>query len=161
MRMSTRRPWCMLAMRRASSWPAIRAALCLLIYLLAVALAWAQTASAPSTLKETQPKKPPPSAQLTAAGEQQRVREGTRVVDQLGVFKSIGGRVTFFDSESGRQFVGLENLNLERIAQAINSVIDRQEWLVSGTVTEFRGVNFLLVEKAVLREPVEAPAGSR
>jgi hypothetical protein len=84
-----------------------------------------------------------------------KCREGTRVVDQQGTFKLEGQRATFFGAGGRGQYVGLENLNLERIVRAINDGAGQQQWIVTGTVTEYQGVNFLLVEKAVLKDHTE------
>jgi len=46
--------------------------------------------------------------------------------------------------------VGLENLNLERIARAVADNPVTLEWKVTGTITEYRGANFLLVTRATL-----------
>ena len=64
------------------------------------------------------------------------------------------------EARAAESTVGLENLNLERVALANNKATNRQEWFVSGTVTEFRGVNYLLIEKAVLKEQVEVATAS-
>jgi hypothetical protein len=93
----------------------------------------------------------PSSAADTA---EERAREGTRLVRQLGKFKTTGDRLTFQLAESDRQYLGLENLALERIGKLL---LDRQEqadklqWEVTGVFTEYRGTNYLLVTHAVLK----------
>ena len=69
--------------------------------------------------------------------------------------------MTFFSSDGQGRFVGLENLNLERIARAITDSLSRQEWVVSGTVTEYQGVNFLWIKRAVLKQRTETLGASR
>jgi hypothetical protein len=81
----------------------------------------------------------------------QCLREGTKIVDRLGHFRITGDRVTFFTADGSRHFVGLENLNLERIARAIEEDSAQLQWSVTGTVTEYRGANFLTVECAILK----------
>jgi hypothetical protein len=86
----------------------------------------------------------------------QREREGTALVDVLGHFKLTGDRATFFPTGSDAHYVGLENQNLERIATAVSDMPEPPSWIVSGTLTEYRGANYLLVTKAILQN---APAG--
>jgi hypothetical protein len=45
----------------------------------------------------------------------------------------------------------LENLALERIVRILNETRGQRQWLVSGTITEYRGSNYLLISKAVQR----------
>jgi hypothetical protein len=90
-----------------------------------------------------------------------RVREGTRWQQERGVFTLVGDRVTFANPRK-QNFVVLENLNLERIVRTIeeNRTVtdaDTLEWNIDATVTEFRGVNFILVTRSVL---VARPRGA-
>ena len=87
-----------------------------------------------------------------------RIREGTELVEQPGRFRITGQRVTFFTADGTRRFVGLENLNLDRIAQTITRNPAQLRWQVTGTITEFRGTNFLLVRRAILSTGRTAPA---
>ena len=77
-----------------------------------------------------------------------RFREGTSLIDCVGVFKPTGDRLTFFAREGRRRFVVLENLSLERIYRVMADNRTQLQWTVNGTVTEFRGVNYLLVQRA-------------
>ncbi|HTU26218.1 MAG TPA: hypothetical protein VMF30_12510 [Pirellulales bacterium] len=86
----------------------------------------------------------------------QRQREGTNLVDVPGHFKLTGDRATFFPTTGETHFIGLENQNLERIAATIGDIPDQLNWLVSGTITEYRGANYLLVTKAILRDSPSA-----
>ena len=79
-----------------------------------------------------------------------RTREGTEMADRHGFFRMTGDRMTFFTLEGRQRFVALENLNLERIARAVANDPDRLTWSVTGTITEFRGANYLLVRRAVI-----------
>jgi hypothetical protein len=56
-----------------------------------------------------------------------------------------------FYAESGVRYGGLENLNLERVASVINENPEQLQWSVSGTITEYRGANYLLVSRATLK----------
>ncbi len=80
-----------------------------------------------------------------------RAREGTEIVDQVGHFQITGDRVVFFSEPDNRRFVSLENLNLERVARTIADRPEPLQWKISGLVTEFRGSNFLLIQRAILR----------
>lgn len=95
-----------------------------------------------------------PSAPITVGNGDKpsiRQREGTQLVEVLGKFKVSGDRVIFYTSEGNQRYGGLENLNLERIALLVGENPDELEWCVSGEVTEYRGSNYLLVTKAMLK----------
>lgn len=131
------------------AWPLAWALICLAGCLVAVVSA----REGSSSDQEDTTLHPAVSAlQAQSAGPHERIREGTRLVDQSGVFEMTGGRVTFFVRGGQQRFVGLENLNLERVARAMAESIDRQQWSVTGTVTEYQGVNYLLIEKAVVKD---------
>ncbi len=89
-------------------------------------------------------------------GNGDRQREGTRLIDVTGRFEIAGDRVTFFPTAGRESYRLLENLSLERVAQVLSESRSRQEWTVSGTLTEFRGANYLLLTKAVIRAQAEA-----
>lgn len=80
-----------------------------------------------------------------------RLREGTRVADLVGSVRQTGQRYTFFVATDGRRFVLLENLMLERIVRSQANHPGTVQWKVLGTVTEFQGQNYLLIEHALLR----------
>jgi hypothetical protein len=80
-----------------------------------------------------------------------RWREGTKLVDIGGSFRITGDRVTFFSTDGKSRFACLENLNSERIARMVSESPESLEWVIQGTVTEFRQENYLLVTQAVLR----------
>ena len=89
-----------------------------------------------------------------ASGDRQR--EGSRVSEVTGRFEISGDRVTFFPAGGRESFRLLENLALERVATVLSESRARQEWTVSGTLTEFRGANYLLLTKAVIKSTTEA-----
>lgn len=74
-------------------------------------------------------------------------REGTQLQDERGRFLTVGVRLTFV-SAGGKRYVGLENLNLQRVGKIIATSADSVEWFVSGTVTEYQGMNYLLIARA-------------
>jgi len=150
------------------------ALMCAAGLLVGVALAWAQTPT-PTSLRQdrTEPGRPAdesarPQAQSPAGSNKsssnksprpkakQRLREGTEIIDQPGHFRMTGDRVAFFTADGKGRFVGLENLNLERIARTVADNPDRLQWAVTGTITEYRGANFLFVRRAILKSRVRS-----
>lgn len=78
-----------------------------------------------------------------------RLREGTKISQQKGIFKITGDRVIFSSlDEALPKWVVLENLNLQRVIQAIHGSPREEIWIVTGRVTEFQGTNYLLLERA-------------
>lgn len=94
----------------------------------------------------------------TVARSKDRVREGTTLVNVPGVFKLTGDRATFYPADGSGKFGGLENLTLERVANVIGEDPTPMEWLISGTVTEYKGNNYLLLTRAILKSK---PMGSK
>jgi hypothetical protein len=92
----------------------------------------------------------------TASKPRERVREGTMLNDVLGTFKLTGDRATFFPADGSARYGGLENQALERVANVIGEDPEALEWLVSGTVTEYKGNNYLLVSRAILKSKPSA-----
>jgi hypothetical protein len=82
--------------------------------------------------------------------EGRRIREGTVLTDQPGTFQLVGKRLVFAIHSDGRQLGALENLTLERVVRLMQQTAVPQTWLVSGTVTEYQGTNYLLIDRAVL-----------
>jgi len=94
--------------------------------------------------------------------KEHRRREGTVLVDVVGSFKFSGDRATFCAADTGACFAGLENLALERVTQVIGDYPEQLQWSVCGTVTEYRGANYLLLSRAILKsKPVVKPAVKR
>lgn len=80
-----------------------------------------------------------------------RWREGSKLVDVAGHFKTSGERVAFHAADGKSRFPCLENLNSERVARIVaESPPESLEWIVHGTLTEFRNENYLLVTQAVI-----------
>jgi hypothetical protein len=71
-------------------------------------------------------------------------REGTQLRDEPGRFIASGNRVTFIAAD-GTNYIGLENLNLERVGKVVAASPEAVEWFVTGTVTEYQGSNYLLL----------------
>ena len=96
--------------------------------------------------------KPDPATPANAANlpNKDRLREGTELKEALGFFRFVDDRVVFFRKNGDARYIGLENLNLERIVSEITNNPTQLEWTVVGTITEYRGANYLLVRRAVL-----------
>jgi len=90
----------------------------------------------------------PPNA---AARDERRLREGSALQEETGVFQDTGNRIVFQARGRKTQLTVLENLALERISATLEEDRQARLWTVSGVVTEFRGGNYLLVSRAVLR----------
>jgi hypothetical protein len=71
--------------------------------------------------------------------------------DEVGGFSRVGERVSFSPGGNREALRCLENLALERISRAIDESQGQRQWIVSGTITEFKGANYLLVTKAVIK----------
>ncbi|MGE0757731.1 MAG: hypothetical protein AB7O38_11950 [Pirellulaceae bacterium] len=91
-----------------------------------------------------------------------RQREGVRITDQLGEFQKSGDRYNFYPQNGKGIIRVLENLALERVTQQLGDVTATRIWCVSGILTEYRGENYLLVTRAVLkqRNAATAPAAA-
>ncbi len=106
-------------------------------------VAWAPAQAVPSSRSK--------SASSSKSGQARfSLREGMRIVGQSGYFRMTGDRIIFFSNQQNTRYMVLENLNLERIADTLADRPRQRKWKVTGTLTEYRGDNYLLVEKAVL-----------
>jgi hypothetical protein len=97
----------------------------------------------------------PTGAKSTAGGTSaslapERVREGTRLDQVTGEFQMTGDRILFV-SDGYPSLRVLENLSLERVAQTLTERGAGRQWTVSGAITEYRGVNYLLLTRASLK----------
>ena len=79
------------------------------------------------------------------------LREGTKIDNLVGEFQVTGDRTTFVTDDGERSFVGLENLNLERVVRILSDKPEQLQWSVSGTITEYQGQNFLAITRAVFK----------
>ena len=86
----------------------------------------------------------------------ERKREGAKF-DGAGRFEVTGDRVSFYPAEGQESFRVLENLALERVARVQGETREPREWLVLGVFTEYQGTNYLLLTRAVVKQP--APKG--
>ncbi len=129
--------------------------------LFACALAWSLRAEMPPSASG-QLVRPQPAGLKSEDGGK-RLREGTRLIDVEGRFDSNGERWNFYLAESDESYKVLENLALERVHKVLEETraSDKPQWIISGTMTEFSGSNYLLVSKAVIKPQTEAAAVDR
>ena len=96
---------------------------------------------------------------ITVRQKSQLRREGTQLREEPGRFIEVGNRLTFVSS-AGASFIGLENLNLERVGKIVAASPDSIEWFITGTVTEYQGANYLLISRARRKaSPPKLPRG--
>lgn len=79
-----------------------------------------------------------------------RWREGTRLHQVHGVFSSIGERLQFTTTDGKVQILVTENLLAERVLRATQESSDPLAWTIQGTMTEFRGNNYLMLNYATI-----------
>ena len=110
-------------------------------------------ANVPSKVQPT-PGAAAPSSQAAGAKASERLREGTKLIDVVGTFQSIGGEsITFTPGGSSgnkESFRVLENLALQRVSQVLDENKGARQWTVSADVTEYKGNNYLLLRKIVV-----------
>ncbi|MEY4565510.1 MAG: hypothetical protein RLY14_480 [Planctomycetota bacterium] len=78
-----------------------------------------------------------------------RWREGHRVENmnaQMSILESERFSASFNNGE--RSLIVLENLALQRIAEAMKIDSSDSRWVISGKITEFRDQNYLWIERA-------------
>jgi hypothetical protein len=102
----------------------------------------------PTVASASPPASPPP---LDSAKETpHRLREG-EVLEVTGKLELAGDRAIFYPAGEKNGLRVLENLALERVTQVLSESRDERQWIVSGTITEYRGANYILIHKAVQR----------
>jgi hypothetical protein len=77
-----------------------------------------------------------------------RLREG-ETIDTIGTLELSGDRAVFHPQGSQTPLRVLENLALERITRVLSESREERLWVVRGVVTEYRGGNYILIQKAV------------
>ncbi len=94
----------------------------------------------------------PASPSATGRKEVSKVmREGSRLESKLMTIR-LAGESIVLESDDHQTFEALENLSLERIMQAVRADSGDNNWIISGQVTEFRGKNYILLDR-VSRAP--------
>ncbi len=104
----------------------------------------------------------PTDGHRTSGRTSMRRREG-EWYEGLGRFVFNGERVSFVPHEGPESFRVLENLALERVTRILedpSGLGQKRLWRVAGRMTEYRGMNYLLLERAVLTAPpIDNPHG--
>jgi hypothetical protein len=94
------------------------------------------------------------SGALATGKSSDRLREGTKLIDVVGTFQSVGSdSVTFTPGPVGSNKESLrvlENLALQRVSQVLDENKGARLWTVSGDITEYKGANYLLLKKTVI-----------
>lgn len=80
-----------------------------------------------------------------------RLREGAKVVDASGTFEWVGDRLSFRGDSEEISLKLLENRMMERVVQTQENSTGELVWIVTGTITEYRGSNFLLLSHVILK----------
>jgi len=88
-----------------------------------------------------------------------RLREGMKFVNRVGELRDAGGRVAFYPDGETHSLPLLENLALERVSHDLDQT--HRKWSVTGIVTEYKGGNYLLLHRAVLKARVSHSSGPR
>lgn len=86
-----------------------------------------------------------------------RVREGTVLPETAGVIRQTGDRYSFFATSGTLRLVVLENLALERLLLAQQTYPGTVIWQIRGVMTEFKGQNYLLIERGILHRVEATP----
>jgi len=123
--------------------------------------AWSQTP--PPSRMSTNPERAV-APRGSSRSNTERLREGTELQEATGYFRFVDNRVVFFRKNGDARYIGLENLNLERIVSEITNNPTQLEWKIVGSITEYRGANYLLVRRAVLSRSTSdfnSPLGTR
>ncbi len=94
-----------------------------------------------------------------ADAQEFRLREGMKFVEQIGELKDSGGRITFYPDGQTQSLQLLENLALERVSGDLDRT--HRKWSVTGIITEFKGSNYLLLHRAVLKARSTKASGPR
>lgn len=133
---------------------AVRKVLPSLLSIFCVVMSCLVALSPPERMASAEDNAAPVTDRMKSAQEQQekmtRLREGAEIVDSKGTFEWIGDRLSFVPEGEKTVLKILENRMMERIVQAQESSTGELIWIVTGTVTEYRGSNFLLVKHVVL-----------
>jgi|CXWL01.1.fsa_nt_gi hypothetical protein len=86
-----------------------------------------------------------------------RLREGMNFVNKVGELREAGGAIAFYPDGETHSLQLLENLALERVSLDLEQ--PHRKWSVTGVVTEYKGSNYLLLHRAVLKARVSNAAG--
>lgn len=99
---------------------------------------------------DERPRVPTGTRSADPVGSTAVLREGTQIEGASGVIRQKDSRFVFVRVDTGRELVLLENLALERVARLVARGNEAISCHVSGKVTEYRGLNYLLLGRTVL-----------
>lgn len=88
------------------------------------------------------------SEELRVATKPMLLREGSEVIRMLAKCRASGDKLLLEFRDSGRVMAALENLAAQRVLKAVVEDPSDVEWIVSGSVTEFNGRNYLYLKQA-------------
>jgi len=94
-----------------------------------------------------------------ANSRESRLREGMKFVNRVGELREAGGRIAFYPEGEPHSLQLLENLALERVSRELDQT--HRKWSVTGIVTEYKGGNYLLLHRAVLKARASKASGPR
>jgi hypothetical protein len=77
-------------------------------------------------------------------------REGTVITGEKVFFRQNINRTVMYRLKDNQRFTCLENLVLERIQTAMEKKPEHNMWRIDGTFTEFRGENYIFLNRAVV-----------
>jgi len=99
---------------------------------------------------KNEPNKATPTASKDATKSKDvlRLREGHRFENLTAMIQITETERFMASIEGDKNFLVLENLALERIAEAMRIDSTDNRWVLTGRVTEFRGQNYVWVERA-------------
>jgi len=76
------------------------------------------------------------------------MREGARVESRRAKCRVAGERLVI-EFDDGRTLDALANLAAQRVFQACRDDATDSEWIISGKITEFQNLNYVLLENVV------------
>ena len=79
------------------------------------------------------------------------LREGKKLEVEVGAFRIEGGRLRFYPRDLKVQLTVLENSASGEVVRTHEQGGEGTVWEVSGTITEFREANYILISKASAR----------
>lgn len=79
----------------------------------------------------------------------QLLREGARIVNQAVMCRNVGDRLLVELPQPSMPLMVLENLAAQRILKALQDDIGSERWIINGSITEFQGRNYILLDRVV------------
>jgi len=95
------------------------------------------------------------------AEKRQLIREGTTAQSRHVIFRVTGNRVIMMQVQESEKYFCLENLNLQRITDVIRDNPALTDWTVDYAVTEYKGENYVLIQRAILTSTAQRANGQK